>query len=102
MVTFVPRSRIERIRDNIRLRQYDMSAHAMEELAEDDLDVEDVERAILTGTIVRIEREDPRGTKYVIHGLAVDGITLVGAVGRFTSTGRFLIITTYEVTEPEE
>lgn len=79
-----------------------MSAHAMEEMAEDDLDVEDVERAILRGTIVRIERDDPRGTKYVIHGLAVDGITLVGAVGRFASIERFLIITVYEVTEPEE
>ena len=71
-------------------------------MAEDDLDVDDVESAILRGTIVRIERDDPRGTKYVIHGLAVDGITLVGAVGRFSSTERFLIITTYEVTEPEE
>ncbi len=71
-------------------------------MAEDGLDVEDVERAILRGTIVRIERDDPRGTKYVIHGLAVDGITLVGAVGRFSSTVRLLIITVYEVTEPEE
>jgi hypothetical protein len=79
-----------------------MSAHAMEEMAEDGLDVEDVESAILRGAITRMERDDPRGTKYVIHGLAVDGDTLVGAVGRFTSTERFLIITTYEVTEPEE
>jgi len=101
-VSNVPRSRIERIRDKIRLRQYDMSAHAMQEMAEDGLDVEDVERAILRGTIIRMERDDPRGTKYVIHGLAVDGITLIGAVGRFTSTQRFLIVTTYEVTEPEE
>ena len=98
----VPRSRIERIRDKIRLRLYDMSAHAMQEMAEDGLDVEDVERAILRGTIIRMERDDPRGTKYVIHGLAVDGITLIGAVGRFTSTQRFLIVTTYELTEPEE
>jgi aspartate 1-decarboxylase len=74
----------------------------MEEMAEDDLDVDDVESAILRGAIVRIERDDPRGTKYVIQGLAVDEITLVGAVGRFTSTERFLIIMTYEVTEPEE
>lgn len=79
-----------------------MSAHAMEEMAEDGLDVEEVERAILRGAIIRTERDDPRGTKYVIHGLAVDGITLVAVVGRLTSTERFLIITTYEVTEPEE
>lgn len=71
-------------------------------MAEDGLDVEEVERAILRGAIIRTERDDPRGTKYVIPGLAVDGITLVAVVGRLTSTERFLIITTYEVTEPEE
>jgi hypothetical protein len=31
----VSRNAIDRIRDKIRLRQYDMSAHAMEEMAED-------------------------------------------------------------------
>jgi hypothetical protein len=55
LVSNVPSSRIDRIRDKIRLRQYDMSAHAMEEMAEDDLDVDDVESAILRGTIVRVE-----------------------------------------------
>jgi hypothetical protein len=81
----MPRSRISRIRDHIRQRQYDMSAHAMEEMAEDDLDIEDVEHALLTGAIRRIERDDPRGVKYVVQGLAVDGVTLVGIVGRFAS-----------------
>ena len=98
----MPRSRIERIREKIRLRQYDMSAHAMEEMAEDGLDIEDAERAILQGSIVRIERDDPRGTKYVVQGLAIDDVTLVGVVGRFTSSEQYLIITIYEVTEPEE
>ena len=42
------RSRIERIRQRIRRREYDMSAHAMEEMAEDLLDIIDVESAILT------------------------------------------------------
>lgn len=51
----MPRSRIERIREKIRLRQYDMSGHAMEEMAEDDLDIEDVEYAIMNGRISRIE-----------------------------------------------
>jgi hypothetical protein len=66
----MPRSTIERIRDKIRQRQYDMTGHAMEEMAEDDLDIVDVEQSILSGSLVRIDRNDPRGTKYVVKGLA--------------------------------
>ena len=43
----MPRSRIERVREKIRLHRYDMSAHAMEEMAEDLLDITDVENAVL-------------------------------------------------------
>ncbi len=78
-----------------------MSAHAMEQMAEDDLDILDVEQAVLNGQIARIEKDDPRGTKYVIEGTGMDQTTLVGVVGRFTGADRFLIITVYEVTEPE-
>lgn len=45
----MPRNDIERIREKIRVRQYDMSAHAMEEMAEDLLTILDVEEAILRG-----------------------------------------------------
>ena len=95
----MPRSNLERIREQIRLRQYDMSGHAMEEMAEDNLDIEDIERAIVNGRIGRVERDDPRGTKYVVEGIAGDGKTPVGVVGRFVTTGRYLIITVYEITE---
>lgn len=93
---------LERIREKVRLRQYDMSAHAMEEMAEDMLTILDVESAILNGQISRIEKEDPRGTKYVIEGVALDRQTPVGVVVRFSSSGRTLIITVYEVTALEE
>lgn len=79
-----------------------MSAHAMEEMAEDLLDIEDIENAVLNGHIIRIERNDPRGTKYVIEGIAADEETPVGVIGRFASTGRYLIITVYEITPIEE
>ena len=98
----MPRSRIERIREKVRLRQHDMSAHAMEEMAEDGLDIEDVEQAILNGRIARIEKDDPRGTKYVVEGIGTDGLTPVGVVGRFANTGRYLIITVYESSTLEE
>lgn len=49
-----------------------MTVHAMEEMAEDNLDILDVEQAILNGPVARIEKGDPRGTKYVVEGFAVD------------------------------
>jgi Domain of unknown function (DUF4258) len=93
---------IERIREKIRLHQYDMSAHAMEEMAEDFLDIFDIEYAILKGKITRIEKDDPRGTKYVIEGLTIDQQIPVGVVGRLASNGRYLIITVYAITELED
>jgi Domain of unknown function (DUF4258) len=97
----VPRSDIDRIREKIRLYQYDMSAHAMEEMAEDYLTILDVESAILNGQVIRVEKDDPRGTKYVVVGTAIDQQTPVGVVGRFATSGQYLIITVYEVTELE-
>ncbi len=92
------RGEIDRIRERVRLREYDMSAHAMEEMAEDFLTIEDVEEAVLNGRVSRVETDDPRGTRYIIVGTAIDRQTPVGVVGRFASNGRYLVITVYEVT----
>jgi hypothetical protein len=72
-----------------------MSVHAVEEMAEDDLDILDIEAATLSGTISRLEKDDPRGPKYVLLGLAADRSTTVGVVGRFADESRFFIITVY-------
>jgi hypothetical protein len=78
-----------------------MSVHAMDEMAEDNLDIIDIEHAVVNGHLDRTESDDPRGARYVIEGRAADEQTAVGVVGRFTSTGRYLIITVYAMTEPE-
>ena len=78
-----------------------MTVHAMEEMAEDDLDILDVEQAVLNGQVVRREKDDPRGMKYVIEGLAAEGETSVAVVGRFLDGERYLIITVYEVTKEQ-
>lgn len=91
------RSWIERIREKVRLRHYDMTAHATEEMGEDDLTVVDVEHAVLTGRVVQIQRNDPRGNKCLIEGTATDGATAVGVVGRFLGSGRYLIVTVYKI-----
>ncbi len=49
-----------------------MSAHAMDEMAEDDLDIEDMEWAVRNGQLVRTEKDDPIGTKYVISNSQFD------------------------------
>ena len=74
-----------------------MTVHAVEEMAEDDLDILDIEEAIFNGKIARTTKRDRRGRKYIVEGLALDGETPVGIVGRFQSNDRFLIITVYEV-----
>ena len=79
-----------------------MTVHAMEEMAEDDLDILDIEHSVLNGQVARTEKGDPRGTKYVVKGLAQNERTPVGVVGRFTPNGRYLIVTVYEIIEAEE
>ena len=93
---------LERIRVAVLGGDYDLTRHAIDEMAEDGLSILDVERAILHGRITKIETDDPCGPRYTITGLAEEQKTEVGVVGRFTETGIYLIIIVYEVTEPEE
>jgi len=95
----VAQRRLEQIRERIRLGEYDMTAPAMEEMAEDELTIIDVESAILNGQITRTQKDDPRGTKYVIEGACTDPQTRIGAVGRFAGRARYLIITVYRTEE---
>jgi Domain of unknown function (DUF4258) len=97
----VARRIIEQIREKIRIGEYDMTAHAMEEMAEDQLDIQDIEQAILNGKLIRSEKDDPRGTKYIVEGVG-NQRPAVDVVGRFTTTGRYLIITVYENASSEE
>ena len=52
----MPRRNIDDIREKIRLGKYDMTVHAVEEMAEDGLDILDFEQSILYGQISRIEK----------------------------------------------
>jgi hypothetical protein len=55
-----------------------MTVHASEEMAEDGLDLTDVETSIPVGKIVKAEKDDPRGRRDMIHGAGADGTTIVG------------------------
>jgi len=45
-----------------------MTMHASDEMAEDTLDIVDVESSILNGRLVKSEKVDPRGTRHIVHG----------------------------------
>lgn len=93
---------LERIRGAIVDGEYDLTRHAVDEMAEDRFGILDIENAIVNGAVAKTETEDPRGPRYTVVGLAEDRKTEVGVVGRFTETGVNLIITVYEITEPGE
>jgi hypothetical protein len=86
---------LEKIHNAIRKGQYDLTHHAVEEMAEDGLTIFDVEKAILKGKISEIQKDNIKGNKHVINGI-VDEIE-IGTVGRFKETGVYLIITVYRI-----
>jgi hypothetical protein len=88
---------LERIRSAVLDHRYTLTEHAYEEMAEDNLDVLDIESAILRGEIDRVLTKDPRGTRYVVIGTATDESTPVGVVVRFVEHNQLLILTIYEI-----
>jgi len=93
---------LRRIRNAVREGRYDMTFHAVEELAEDGLDILDFETAVGEGELIRTQTDDRRGTRYTVAGPTRDRARRMGLIGRFTETGVFLVIMAFEVTAPEE
>lgn len=61
---------IDEIRQLIRAGQYEFSIHAQQERLEDDLDVTDIESAIIEGEILEEYPNDPRGSSCLVAGHA--------------------------------
>ena len=89
-------SAIEEIREKIRQRDYYLSSHAEEEMAEDAFERADLENAILCGFVQKKMTRDARGTRYRIEGPAKDG-RLMQVICRFRATGSLILITVYEL-----
>ena len=77
-------------------RDYYLSSHAEEEMADDRLERKDIENAILRGKVDKRMTRDVRGTRYRIAGPAEDG-RLVHVVCRFKEVRGLIIITVYTV-----
>lgn len=76
-----------------------LTDHALEEMAEDGLAEDDIEESILSGQIVRVQRDRLGRRKYTIEGRSGAGQT-IRAVCRYSDSGeRLVIITVYAVEE---
>lgn len=86
---------LRQMKEKIRQRQYVMTIHAEEEMDDDELSIFDVERAILTGSIVERQQDHQTGEwKYLVLGQSVHGIEMT-VVGKVSITGKLVIITVY-------
>jgi hypothetical protein len=87
-------AKIKRIQQLIVDRDYFMSAHAEEEMLDDDLERKDIENAILKGRVEKKMTHDKRGTRYRIEGPARDG-RQIHVICRFRENAGLIIITVY-------
>lgn len=88
---------LNRMRDDIRTRQYVMTLHAEEEMTDDMLSIFDVERIILTGKIIEWQKDHvTEEWKYIIEGETISaGMAVV--VVKLSVTGKLVIITVYKI-----
>lgn len=57
---------LRRIKDRILRGQYEFTRHARDEMKAEDLWDADVRGAIRSGTLARVQREGPQGSKYTL------------------------------------
>lgn len=61
---------LDEIQRLIREGRYEVSIHAQQERLEDDLDIEEIELAVLQGDLIEDYPTDPRGPSCLVGGLA--------------------------------
>lgn len=85
-------SKIKEIQILVQEGFYYLTEHAFNEAFDDDLDIYDMENAIVTG---KIRRSWPKEGKYEVIGLSLDE-RMIGLVCRITLSHKVRIITVYE------
>lgn len=61
---------IDEIRQLVQAGRYEVSIHAQQERLEDDLDIDEIEVALLKGELIEEYPSDPRGHSCLVGGLA--------------------------------
>lgn len=91
----MPIPTISQLRHLIRALNYVVSAHAAEELEDDNLSILDLENIILTGQISERQRDSQtRESKVVVSGITLDGKPAQTVV-KVGFTGKLIVITAY-------
>lgn len=93
---------LRRLQSAVAEGRYDLTQHAVEELADDDLDILDLESAVAAAILLRVQTDDARGARYTVAGPSVDEQRRIGVVGRFTDEGRFVVITVFQARKRED
>jgi hypothetical protein len=88
---------LKQMRGRLRTRQYVMTVHGEEEMAEDNLSIFDIERVILTGKIVERQKDhNTKEWKYIVEGETIS-VGKAVVVGKLSITGKLVIITVYKI-----
>jgi len=88
---------IKRIREKVRTREYIISLHADDEMDDDEIEVYDVEHALLTGNILMRQKDrETHEWKYLVHGQTLDQTRDIVVVVKFSPTGKLIWLTIYE------
>ena len=86
---------ISHLRHLVRTLKYAVSTHAAEELEDDNLSILDLESIILTGQVIKRQRDtQTHEVKYIVVGIALDGSDAT-AVVKVGFTGKLIVITAY-------
>ena len=88
---------LKQMRERIRTRQYVMTFHCEEEMADDNLSIFDIERVILTGKIVvRQKDQKTKEWKYIVEGETIS-VDMAVVVCKLSITDKLVIITVYKI-----
>jgi len=86
---------LKRMREQVHAGWYIMPLHAEEEMDADDLTIHDVESVILTGRIIKRQKDQGSGKwKYLVSGISLAGDP-VTVVTKFGPTGKLIFITVF-------
>ncbi|MFH1096171.1 MAG: DUF4258 domain-containing protein [Candidatus Desantisbacteria bacterium] len=92
---------LQRIKQKVIDKAYYLSSHAEEEMWTDNLEIVDIENAILKGRIEKRMTQDLRGTRYRIEGPSLD-LRIIHVICRFDEKTELLIITVYVLSGGKE
>ena len=86
---------LQEIQEKVQSQEYVLTLHAEDEMVQDGLTSFDVENALLTGEIVRRQRDSYRGEwKYVVEGRTL-GSEIAVVVTKLAFSRKLVIITVY-------